>query len=309
MRRSRFLTLAGGAVAGTIARRADAQNVPLRIAAVPIDASAEPFYASDAGFLKAAGIDATFMGGDTGPAIAAGVASGAIDVGVSNTVSLVQARARGLPFVIIAPGSIYSATVPSYLMIAPKASPLQRAKDISGKTIGVSVLNGIPHYAARAWVDAAGGDSSVTKFVEIPHPEMLAALAQGRVDAASITEPYLTPARVANRSLGAPFDAIAARFLTTAHFTTLDWAKAHPDLVRRYVSAIAKTAQWTNAHPDLIVPILAKYSKQPEDAVRSMLRSEWSTRLVAAELQPVIDVTAKYGNVARFAADDIFYRA
>jgi NitT/TauT family transport system substrate-binding protein len=309
MKRSRVLALALGASGAALMRTASAQTATLKVASAAIEASAEPYYAGDAGFFKAAGIDVTFMGGNNGPAIAAGVAAGAIDIGMSNSVSLVQARARGLPFVIIASGSIYSAKRPSSLMVVPNASSVQNARDLTGKTIGISVLNGIPHYAARAWVDAGGGNSAVTKFVEIPYAGMLAALAQGRVDAASITEPYLTPARAFSRSIGAPFDAVAPQFLVTAHFTTVAWAQAHPDLLSRYVGAIAKTALWANAHPELTVPILAKYSKQPEETLRTMQRSAYGDVLSARELQPVIDVTAKYGGIERFSADDIIYRA
>jgi NitT/TauT family transport system substrate-binding protein len=308
MQRSQLLAGAAAAGATLLARSAFAQDASLKVASAAIDSSAEPYYANDGGFFKAAGIDVTFMGGNNGPAIAAGVAAGAIDIGMSNTVSLVQARAKGLPFVVIAPGSIYTAKQPSSLMVVPKTSSVQSARDLTGKVVGVSVLNGIPHYAARAWIDAGGGTSAATKFVEIPYAEMLAALSQGRVDAASITEPYLTPARAFSRSIGAPFDAVAPQFLVTAHFTTLDWAKAHPDLLRRYVDAIGKTAPWANAHPDLIVPILAKYSKQPEDAVRSMQRSAFGETLSARELQPVIDVTVKYAGIARYLADEIIYR-
>lgn len=300
---------AAATVNGAFVSAARAQTaISLKIAAVPIEVSAEPFYANDAGFFKAAGIEPEFMGGNTGPAIAAGIVSGAIDIGMSNSVSLVQARGHGLPFVIVAAGSVYSAKTATDLMVVPKTSPITRGKELTGKTVGVSVLNGIPHYASRAWIDADGGDSSATKFVEIYHPEMIAALAQGRVDAASISEPYLTPARAANRAIGAPEDAIAPDFLLTVHFTTLDWAKANPDLLHRYVSAISKTAQWANRHPDLVVPILAKYSKQPEDAVRTMQRATFGDSLVARQLQPVIDVTAKYGNIARFPAEDMMYR-
>lgn len=299
---------ATAACSAAFARPASAQATTLKIAAVPIEVSAEPYYATDAGFFKTAGIEPTFMGGDTGPAIAAGVASGAVDIGMSNSVSLVQARGHGLPFVIVAAGSIYTSKVTTDLMVVPKGSSIARGRDLTGKTVGVSVLNGIPHYASRAWIDADGGDSSATKFVEIYHPEMIAALAQGRVDAASLSEPYLTPARAANRSIGAPEDAIAPEFMLTVHFTTLDWAKAHPDLLHRYVTAIARTAQWANAHPDLVVPILAKYSKQPEDAVRTMQRAVFGDTLVARELQPVIDITAKYGNIPRFRAEEMLYR-
>jgi hypothetical protein len=56
------------------------------------------------------------------------------------------------------------------------------------------------------------------------------------------------------------------------------------------------------------VPILAKYSKQSEDAVRTMQRSAFGEQLTARELQPVVDVTAKYSGIARFPAEDIIYR-
>ncbi len=51
----------------------------------PTDTYAEPYYAQDIGFFKAAGLDATVTDLQNGAAIAAVVASGAVDVGVAPT--------------------------------------------------------------------------------------------------------------------------------------------------------------------------------------------------------------------------------
>ena len=52
---------------------------------------------------------------------------------------------------------------------------------------------------AMAWVDKNGGSATKVKFVEIPFPNMEAALVAGKVDAISIQEPF---AAVAARKAG-----------------------------------------------------------------------------------------------------------
>ena len=309
MRRIAALLLLAAIPTSALAQAAPA---PATIRAAVIgyaDATSLPIYGEASGIFKKYGLDAKVTSFNGGGAIIAAIAGGSLDVGFSNLVSAASAIQRGIPVMVLTPATLFDHKERGdNVLVKTHGSKLQTGADLTGKTVGVSVLNGIPHYASRAWIDTDGGDSSATKFVEIYHPEMIAALAQGRVDAASLSEPYLTPARAANRAIGAPEDAIAPEFLLTVHFTTLAWAKANPDLLRRYVTAIAKTAQWANAHPDLVVPILAKYSKQPEDAVRTMPRALFSDTLVARQLQPVIDVTAKYGNIARFPAEEMVYR-
>ena len=152
------------------------------VATIPSDAGAEPFFGIDRGFFAKAGLDVHLDTQSSGPAIAAAVAGGALDVGFSNTISIATAHKRGLPFTFIAPASVYVSAAPTSLLMVRKDSPLRTARDFNGKTIGANALKNIAQYAPSLWIDRNGGDSSTLRFVEMPADEQAAALEQGRID-------------------------------------------------------------------------------------------------------------------------------
>jgi NitT/TauT family transport system substrate-binding protein len=233
-----------------------------------------------------------------------------MDIGVSNLVSLATAHVKNLPFVVIAPAGLYSYKSPADALMVPVASSIANAKDLAGKTIGCNGLKNISEFAARAWIDQHGGDSNASKFVELSPGAAGAALAQGRVDAASVSEPYVQLIESGNeaRVLGNSFDAIAPTFITSGFFTTLDWAHAHAGDLRKFRLAMRDSAVWANASPDKSAAILADASKVPLDVVRKMYRAVYTDRLDAALMQPVIDVAAKYGGLTRFSVEELIYR-
>ena len=164
----------------------------------------------------------------------AAVAGGALDIAVSNLVAMTTAHAKNVPFVIVGPGALYLSGDPTTLMMVPKGSTIQSARELGGKTIGCNGINGIPEYCTRAWVEQAGGNSSTMKFVETNFATMMDALGASRVDAACVTEPYITEAKTTARAIGQPFDACAPRFLMSVYIATREWATAN----RGYCQAI-----------------------------------------------------------------------
>jgi NitT/TauT family transport system substrate-binding protein len=266
---------------------------PLRIATTPIDIGAQVLWAKDEGFLKKAGLDADVTLIANGAAIAAAVASGAVDIGQSNLVSLAAAHERGLPFVLIAPGGFYTSGEPTTAMLVAKSSPVKSAKDLNGKTIAVSGIKNITQVGASAWLDQNGGDPGSVHWIEMPFPQMAGALAAGRIDAAVVAEPELSDALGHDARLLAPvYTAVAKEFLIGAWFARADWAKAHPDVVKRFAAAIVETSRWANAHHAESAKILEKYTKQPISP--KIHRVRWAERLDAASAQPLIDASAKY---------------
>jgi NitT/TauT family transport system substrate-binding protein len=307
--RFNLLGLAGGAaLVPLLSRVAVADDIPLRMATINIDSTAQPYYAEDGGFFKAAGLKVDFQQFNNGQAIAAAVAGGALDIAVSNIVALTQAHAKNVPFVILAPGAVYLAKDATTLMMVPKASTIQSARDLAGKTIACNGINGIPQYCTRAWVDKAGGDSSTMKFVEMNFAQMMDALGAARVDAACVTEPFITEAKTTGRSIGQPFDACAPRFMLDVFISTREWALANRDTVKRFQTANLQAAVWSNKNQNKTADILMKYSKLPEATVRSMRRAVFAEKWDSVDSQPVVDLTAKYGNVPSFAIDDILFR-
>jgi NitT/TauT family transport system substrate-binding protein len=305
-RRRALQTLGGGlALAGPVKASAATQ---LRIATLPIDGTALAYYAKDLGYFQEAGLDVAISNVTNGAAITAAVLSNALDLGWSNLISLSAAHKRGLPVVIIAAGGIHTPGSLATQLMVRKDSPINTAADLNGKVIGCTGLANIGQFAPELWIDKNGGTSSTVKFVEVPLPELPAALEQRRVDAGWLAEPFIHVAEPYARTLATCFDAVAPRWMLGAWFTTTDWAAAHRDAVDSFRTVMAKTAVWANGHQSESAAILAKYSNLDVGFVRSMHRIVYATRPEASLVQPVIDLAARYGAInASFPAQELLY--
>lgn len=281
----------------------------LKMATIPIDVGAEVFYAQDQGFFKKAGIDAQIQPISNGPAIAAAVASGTINIGFSNLVSLATAFKRGVPITLIAPAGEYSTNAPTSVCVVAQNSSIKTAKDLEGKTFATNGLKNIAEFGPRAWIDENGGDSTKVSFIEMPFPAMAAALARGQIAAALLAEPTATEFKSSTKLLSKCFDGISRSFLISAYFTTTSWANAHPDLVRKFQEAMRETAAWANKNHEKTAEIIARETHISPEVARSMNRSVYPERLDPALIQPVIDVTAKYGGLTGpFPAAQMIYK-
>ena len=309
-RRAAVAAIAGAFATPLVARPVLGQDVPLRLATAPLDVSAQPYYALKNGFFKNAGLtNVTLQTIGTGAAMAVAVAGGAVDIAVNNIVGIAQAYQRSVPFTMIAAAGLYSSSAPTSVLMVKKDSPLRTAADLNGKTLGASGLRGVAQFAPMAWVDQHGGQSSTLKFVELTSPEMLAAIPAGRVDGGLIIEPYIAEAKKTMRVFADCFDAIAPTFIISAHFCNLEWARAHADVVRRYATAMQAAAVWANAHHDQSAEILIDIAHLQPDVVKTMTRSVYGDKLDPAQVQPVIDVTAKYTGSPPFPASKLIFAA
>jgi NitT/TauT family transport system substrate-binding protein len=289
----------------SVARAADTVN----IATIPLDAGAEVYYAADMGYFRDAGIDAQIQPIPSGAAISAAVAAGAIDIGFSNLISIAAAYKRNIPFTLLAPGSLYTATIPTSVLMVPINSPAKTAKDLNGKTFAVNGLKTITQYVPQLWMDKNGGDSSTIKFVEMTFPTIIEALGANRIDAAIVADPFIAKAKSNARILADAYDAIGSRYIIGCWFSTKQWATAHRDVAARFASTIAKTAAWANAHKPLSGAILAKYAKMDPAVAASMLRVDYAPAFSVAQMQPLIDLAARYGGLpSAFPADELIFK-
>jgi NitT/TauT family transport system substrate-binding protein len=310
MDRKRAL-LTTGAVFGAVAfgGRAARADVPVRIAALTIDASAACYYAQEQGFFKRAGIDAQIQTIASGGAIVAAVASNAVDVGFANLVSVVTAYAKNIPVTIVAPGSVDVESTPTNVLVVPLNSPIRTGRDFNGKTMATTTLKNIVQFAAQLWVDTHGGDSSTIKFVEMPFSSMTEALVAGRIDAAIVAEPFMADVKTKTRLVAYPMSAIGPRVQLGGWLANATWARANPDAVAAFSDAMTKANEWGNAHRDLSAQILAKHTRLEPDVLAKMNRATYATKLVAAEMQPAIDVAARYGAIPQtIPAERLLFR-
>lgn len=267
----------------------------LRVATIPIDAEAQVFYAQDQGYFEEAGLEVEIESISNGAAIASAVASGDVDIGHSNVVSIGTAIEQGLPFNLVAPGANYTSEAPSTAMMVAQDSPIQSAQDLNGKVIAVNGVKNITQIGAQAWIDANGGDASSVEFVEMPFPQMGAALEEGTVDAAVVAEPALTQAKSKARILGDVYSAIADEFLITSYFARSDWVEDNPETVEKFAEAIQRAAEWANENPEESARILEANTEISAEVANNMTRASNAETFDPSLIQPSFDSAQEFG--------------
>lgn len=310
MNRRRMLAAAGALPAlrpGTIVAQA---LLTIRVASTANDDATPIVYGQSSGIFRAAGLDVVFQKANSGSAVAAAVASGAIDVGKSSIEPIINAHARGIPFVAIAPSSIHhDGSLDSGLVVANDGP--HTARELNGQIVSVAGLQDTTWLSARAWLDANGADSASVRFVEVPGSSVLYALEQGRIVAGTMSEPYITQNVKSGqaRLLANTLDAIARRWLLAAFFTTGDYVARNRETVVRFRHAVAQASAYCNAHQAETVPLMAAFTGLEPQLLAQVSRAYFATELDPREIQPTIEAAAKYKVIDKpFDARELFGR-
>lgn len=273
----------------------------VHVLAVPTDGVKSILYAEKAGLFRKRGIDADIVPTGSGAAIFAAVVGGGADVGSGSLFPVFAAYGRGLPLRIIAPASYYSSDHPDSLLLVKKDSPIQNARDLNGKILGVDAVKDVYSVATQAWVTQHGGDGSSLRPVELKPSEQLSALDTGRIDAAVFKTPFLTVALDTGkfRLLGKPLDAIGSHFLLSCWVATADYIAKNTELVNGFVAALTEAAKYTNAHQAATVDMVAAFTGQEASQVARSIRSITAESISLADVQAPLDFALKYGIIAQ----------
>jgi NitT/TauT family transport system substrate-binding protein len=270
------------------------------------------FLAMDKAFFKDAGLDINLASMVGGAAIMPALASGSINIGWSNVISIYQGHLQGFDFRFVANGAINKRDSHDVfgVCVSPD-SPIKSAKDLAGKTVAVNTLRNIMHGATAHWIDSNGGDSSAVKWVEIPFPQMAPALVNKQVDAYGAVEPFITvpvtnkQARLLGRQLG----AISPRLLIASYFGSEAWIGKNVELVRGFVAAINRGIDAHNANLEEAKATLAKHTGLKPELFKDMPLPAFEKPLLESDLQPMLDVALRYKFVDRkFAVGDVISR-
>jgi NitT/TauT family transport system substrate-binding protein len=297
-RRGALAGMASGFALPLLPSRAWAAGpAPLRLAAAGDDDITPILYGQHAGIFKKAGLDVTLTALSSGSATAAAVVGGSIDIGKSSLTGICAAHARGVPFEIIAPASIYLDSYPIAGFVVAKDANIASARELNGKTVSASSLKDLMAVATQAWIDANGGNSKTVKFLEVPASAVPAALEQGRVVGATLVTPALAEALDTGKVklMGRSFSAIGKRFMVAGWFATRDWLGANQDTAKRFVDAFLQAAAYTDTHHAETVELLAAYSKLKSETIKSMVRATAGKVVDPKDIEPVIAAAVKYG--------------
>ncbi len=268
------------------------------VGVIPIIDVAPIYLGQSKGFFKSRNIELKLESGQGGAAIVPGVVSNSFQFGFSNLTSLMIAQTKNVPIKAIAAGvSTVGEQGKDFGALVVKAgSPIKTAKDLVGKKVSVNTLKNIGDTATRNSVRLAGGDDKAVNFVEMPFPNMQAALEKGDIDAAWVVEPQLSAIKAAGGTeIASTFVDIDPKLTIAAYFTSQKLIADKPDLVKRFTEAINESLTYSDAHPDEVRQILTTYTKIDDKTRAAVVLPKWPTEINKASVQKVADLGTKDG--------------
>jgi len=292
----------GGAAAGAAAMllpwdfaRADTK---LQVGTIKIGDLSPFFIAQEKGFFKDAGLDVNAVAMVGGAAIQPALASGALNIGWTNVVSMFQGHQEGFDYRFITSGALAKrGTNEVFGVQVALDSPIQSAKDLAGKTMATNTVGNITQAIGQHWIDSDGGDSAKVKWVEVPFPNMEAAVVQKHIDGFVAVEPWVTvPSQVnkKTRVLARPAGGIAPRFMIASFFSSDAWIQKNGDTVKAFVAALHRGIDAHNADLEGARAIIAKYTGLTPAVLKLMTLTAFETKLLESDLQPIMELALRY---------------
>lgn len=217
----------------------------------------------------------------------------------------ILAKSRGVPLVMVAPGS--SGQIPEHdgeigfvNIWVRNDSPFQSAKDLTDATVAVPQINSQIWQDVRAAIDADGGDSSKTQFMEAPNT--VAALKAGQADATTTAEPGGT--RTLEDPDLRPLTPIESAGGATAYafVATRQFVEANPNTVKAFSDAIIEANKLANTDKEAAVAAAAELMNAPTDLLDKSVFPTFVEEEVSQE-----DVTTAIDRMIRYdllTADD-----
>lgn len=245
------------------------------------------FIAKDQGYFAAHGIDASLqLMTSNATAIPSALVGNTIQVGGTTLPVVLQADDNGLDIKAIAGSGSYVPGVHLSGIVVPADSPAQTAKDLEGKTVGVTGLNNMVHIIVTKWFADHGADPKQIHFVEIQIQQTPDLIKSKQVDAAVAFEPFLSRivSSGAGRAFGYPTDFIPKGTADMIWAVAGDYAAAHPAVVREIRAALDDALAFHDAHPDQDEATLERYIPVPPAVLKTIPRSTYINGISASQV-------------------------
>lgn len=259
------VTACGGGGSGAAGLDPTPQTpVTVQAGFIPVIDVAALYLGDKQGFFANRGIKLNVNTAQGGAALVPPVVSGQYQFAFSNIVSVLSARAQGLPLKVIASGSNSTGVDGKDVSMirVPENSPIKTPADLAGKKVSVNTLNNLLQMLGDVAVSGAGGDPGSVKFVELPFPDAVTALGNGNIDAMVTAEPFDTIASKGTRVISSPYQNLSKTSLTTSvYFTSEQQLQENPKLFTAMKAAIDESLTYANTHPDEVRGQLSSFMK------------------------------------------------
>lgn len=265
---------------------------------VPFTPDAVMFLGMEKGMFAKRGININIQRAASPIPVVASLVSDQAQFGFVTTPVLINANREGTKVKCVSPidGQV-SPTRDSSALVVKGDSGIKSPADLSGKSVAVVQLASINLIGAKKLIDDAGATG--TRYVAMPFPQMAQALADGRVDAAVITSPYLEQALDAGAvALAHPSSDLFPNGTVYCWAATQQYLDQNPEVARNFQDAMTEAIGYTKGHEQEALDTLVKHLQlSPEDARKQIIPSNYVPKINVDSIGQIQDLMSQQGAI------------
>ncbi|MFD5316651.1 ABC transporter substrate-binding protein [Streptomyces sp. NPDC127098] len=235
-------------------------------------------YGVSQGYFADEGVDLRVSPSSGGASVIPALLSGDIDVAGSNVVSAMIAMGRRMPIQMVAAGTS-TAEEPAEdfaSLVVPEDSPITSPEDLDGSRIAVNSLQNINDVVINSVLTEAGLSNDDVRFVEMPLPDIPAAIQRGDVDAGLLIEPFASIGRSQGlRVLASPYVNTRPGLQIGTYLMTSERVADDPELVAAFRAGVERTARSVAEDPDAFREALPEISDLSPELAGEMNLPVW----------------------------------
>jgi len=280
------------------------EKTTLNVSVVPAMDSAGFFVALHEGLFTREGLTIKYTPAISSETAIGGQLHGNLDITGGNYVSYIQAVAQKHdPLEVVAEGSIMEQG--SQVIFTMPHSKIKTLAGLKGQVLGVNAPGNIDYLLDVSVLSENGINPGNVKFpkTQIPFPTMAAALQSGKIDAATMPEPF---ASIAEQQLGAVTLAdlnqgATQEFPIEGYVVTKTWAEKNPNTLRRFLAALEQGQEIADTDRAAVEQAFetikggAPDGQVPAQIAAVMALNTYPIGIDPARLQRVADVMLQYG--------------
>lgn len=272
------------------------EKADITVGTLPIVDVAPIHIALEEGLFAAEGLTVSVEVTQGGAAAIPALVAGDLDFAYGAWPSFLIANAQGLELRAVADGT---AARPGFteLLAMPGSDLAGNPAGLAGTRIAVNTLGSLGELAVRSALVEAGLEPDAAELVEIPFPDMGAALERGDVDAIWASEPVATLAR---ETLGAvlvidSYVGSMEGFPVAGYQASAEFIDANPRTVAAFQRALAAAVARIDADAGLVPRIAPDYTNLDPELAGQVALPAFRARLDASDLRRVHDYLLEFG--------------
>jgi NitT/TauT family transport system substrate-binding protein len=182
-------------------------------------------------------------------------------------------------------------------LVAGKGTGIKAVKDLAGKKVAMVQLNSLNSLDVQTLANQAGIDYKSIQLIQMPFPQMPAALSQGRVQAAVIVQPFANTATSQGATILNHPNAELWAGGTTVCFSALGrYIDQKPDVVKNFNAAMREAILYTKDHePEAKTTLVKRMNLSSDAAQKQILQTDWNPTLTPDTIDKIQTSMKQFG--------------